>query len=518
MGKSRTLRFRVAVVLAIAFFCEDSAVAAEAEIRITALVGSDGENKQIELRNGDIVRSGTRFRLVVTGSPGQSVFGHFTNHEGLIRPLSKSPILLSGGKAVLPRDDAWYQIERDSDGLVSFYLNFGEGSDAELTASTSLFFIAGNSSAYGISKLPEVRGIQTLKPKPAFFPEQILNAKARATAARTYFAQLDEASLAENSISMIGANDISIFEHAATGIVLVVTEDGFGTGALLSSDGLILTNFHVIAGNEEIGIVFKPEAGLDVELSDVLTAQVEKVDQVADLALLHVQSPPSHARVLKLASIDEAEVGLIVHNIGHPGEKLWTYTNAFISQVQAQYEWPEHVADVIQTGSPVNPANFGGTLVTDDAKIIGINSFRLGDPAYQGTNFAISVSEIESFLEAKQDRYIEGLEPVEPTQVLQPAYVMIDTDENGIDDVAAIDYDSNSILDMYVYNENDDGILDFILVDRNENGTPDGRMVSREVGGFGVDVWEFDEDENGSIDVIGIDYNQDGEIDRYRET
>ena len=518
MGKAHTLRLGFATLAALACLCVDSAVATDAEIRIVAQIGgSESGNKQIELRNGDIVRSGTRFRLILAGSPEQSVFGHFTNPEGLIRPLSKSPIPLADGKAILPANDSWYQIDRESDGLVSFDLNFGDGSDPQLTASTSLFFIADSSPAYDIARLPDIRGIQTLKPKPAFLPDQIMNTKARGTAGRIYFAQLNKVDLSDSSPTISGDGTTSSLEQAAPGIVLVVTEDGFGTGALVSEDGLILTNFHVVAGNSEIGVVFKPETGLNIGLSDVVIGKLEKVDQIADLALLRVRNVPFNARALELAAIDEIEIGFTAHNIGHPGNKLWTQTHVFVAQLLAQHEWPEHMADVIGLGSPVSTQKFGGALVTHDAKLIGINSFILGDPQYSANNFAISASEIGRFLEAPGNRYIEGLEPEQPFEVLQPAYVMIDTDDNGVDDVAAIDSDSNGLLDTYIYDQNEDDIMDFILVDRNENGIADGRMVSREVGGFGVDVWEFDEDENGSIDVIGIDYDQDGDIDRYRQ-
>ena len=68
---------------------------------------------------------------------------------------------------------------------------------------------------------------------------------------------------------------------------------------------------------------------------------------------------------------------------------------------------------------------------------------------------------------------LESSAPPSPLIDRWPSFIMIDADENGIDEVAAIDYDGNGILDTHVYDEDEDGEMDFVLVDRDENGTPD---------------------------------------------
>jgi S1-C subfamily serine protease len=56
----------------------------------------------------------------------------------------------------------------------------------------------------------------------------------------------------------------------------------------------------------------------------------------------------------------------------------------------------EHRATVIQTQTPINPGNSGGPLLSDNGRMIGVNSF--GDPKAQGLNFAVSVSDVRAFL------------------------------------------------------------------------------------------------------------------------
>ena len=96
------------------------------------------------------------------------------------------------------------------------------------------------------------------------------------------------------------------------------------------------------------------------------------------------------------------QVGADVHAIGHPAGEAWTYTKGIVSQIRPGYEWQpkasvKHVADVIQTQTPINPGNSGGPLISDDGRLIGVNSFKKDGEAL---NFAVSIGEVEKFLKA----------------------------------------------------------------------------------------------------------------------
>ena len=78
-----------------------------------------------------------------------------------------------------------------------------------------------------------------------------------------------------------------------------MTEDGFGTGSVIGSSSQVLTNWHVVAGSQNVGVVYKPVSeGASPSKADWRRAKVVKIDEVADLALLEIidaktNRPPS---------------------------------------------------------------------------------------------------------------------------------------------------------------------------------------------------------------------------------
>jgi S1-C subfamily serine protease len=202
-----------------------------------------------------------------------------------------------------------------------------------------------------------------------------------------------------------GARNIAIFRDAAPAVVLVVTDDGIGSGSLLDN-GTILTNWHVVDGNRQVNVIFKPTDPLGkLSSQDMMAANVVKVDRTRDLALLQPRSLPARAiKPIRVASGDNLEVGADVHAIGHPTGEAWTYTTGIVSQIRPDYEWsggpkdPKHRATVIQTQTPINPGNSGGPLLEDTGMLVGVNSFSVKDA--QGINFAIAAKDIRSFLTA----------------------------------------------------------------------------------------------------------------------
>ena len=90
-----------------------------------------------------------------------------------------------------------------------------------------------------------------------------------------------------------GVKESQIYKRHARSVVLILTKDSLGTGTLISSDGDIITNYHVVKGFLEVGVVFKPITdGLKIGDADLLRARVIKVDEVADLALIRVDRVP----------------------------------------------------------------------------------------------------------------------------------------------------------------------------------------------------------------------------------
>ncbi len=198
-----------------------------------------------------------------------------------------------------------------------------------------------------------------------------------------------------------GAPDISLFRNNSPAVVLILTTDGLGSGTLLKNN-TILTNRHVVGNEHQVTVVFKPSDPSGKPKNDeVVQADVIKLDSQRDLALLRPASIPSR-RPLDISAEDSIDVGTDVAAIGHPRGETWTFTKGIVSAFRPAFEWSggpndsKHVATVIQTQTPINPGNSGGPLLTEDGKVVGVNSF--GTPGAENLNFAIAAKEIRAFL------------------------------------------------------------------------------------------------------------------------
>lgn len=203
-----------------------------------------------------------------------------------------------------------------------------------------------------------------------------------------------------------GAKEVVLYRNAAPAVVLVVTNESIGTGVIIDRGGHVITNWHVIQNQSDIVVVLKPKDSTDLKKELAFEATVEKVDEIADLALLKINSPPQNLMSLRLASSLNLAVGQDVHAIGHPtGGSVWTYTKGIISQIRTDFTWSasdrDHIATVIQTQTPVNPGNSGGPLLDDSGRVIGINSFRSQG---QGLNYAVASDVVQAFLRRKGSR------------------------------------------------------------------------------------------------------------------
>jgi S1-C subfamily serine protease len=199
-----------------------------------------------------------------------------------------------------------------------------------------------------------------------------------------------------------GAKEASIFREMSPAVVLIVTDDGLGSGSYIGN-GQILTNWHVVKGFKKVGVAFKPDDGRSIDKDDFIIGDVTKRDEIKDLALVKISYAPENLNPIDISESDDFEVGSDVHAIGHPHGYAWSYTKGLISQYRQNHTWEiskssKHQADVIQTQTPINGGNSGGPLLSDDGKIIGVNSYKeQGD----GLNFAVAAPSIRSFLAAK---------------------------------------------------------------------------------------------------------------------
>jgi S1-C subfamily serine protease len=289
-----------------------------------------------------------------------------------------------------------------------------------------------------------------------------------------------------------GAKEAQIYKRFSRSVVLVLTKDGLGTGTLVGASGDIITNFHVIKGAKDVGVIFKPiQEGQKPTKADLVRARIVKVDEVADLALIRVEKVPAGIEPMAIGDKSDVAVGDDVHAIGHPTGEAWTYTRGVVSQIRAAYEWTSdgtdvnHKANVIQTQTPINPGNSGGPLITSTGKLAGVNTFKSKG---EGLNFAIANDEVRRFISTAGDRLASkraaGSQKAaakdgecQATEVYRGnskddsmAIIGYDTDCDGKAEIEMrTPYDIRKPIQLVV-DENKDGKPDTIILDGNRDG------------------------------------------------
>jgi serine protease Do len=140
-------------------------------------------------------------------------------------------------------------------------------------------------------------------------------------------------------------------------------EHALGSGVIVSPDGYILTNNHVLKNANEI----------QVTLSDgrTFTAKVVGTDPRTDIALIRVQA--DNLPALTLADSDKVNVGDVVLAVGYPFGVGQTVSSGIVSG-KNRVTSSDMDEDFIQTDAAINPGNSGGALVDTDGRLIGINT------------------------------------------------------------------------------------------------------------------------------------------------
>jgi len=159
-----------------------------------------------------------------------------------------------------------------------------------------------------------------------------------------------------------------------------------GSGVVYSSDGYIITNYHVI--EDAVG---STNASVKVTLSsgEEYEAQIVGTDETTDLALLKIDA--NGLTAAKFGNSDELSVGEYAIAIGNPlgQEFAGSVTVGYISALNRTITADGRTYNVIQTDAAINPGNSGGALVNSKGEIIGINTVKISDESVEGIGFAI---------------------------------------------------------------------------------------------------------------------------------
>jgi serine protease Do len=160
-------------------------------------------------------------------------------------------------------------------------------------------------------------------------------------------------------------------------------QQGIGSGVIVSKDGYILTNNHVVDGADQVKVALQDGREFD--------AKVIGRDPKSDVAVIKIDAKDLPA--LAMADSDKIEVGDIVLAVGNPFGIGQTVTTGIVSATSRGGAVGLDYEDFIQTDAAINPGNSGGALVDVDGRLIGINTAILSrSGGNQGIGFAIPVN------------------------------------------------------------------------------------------------------------------------------
>jgi len=166
-----------------------------------------------------------------------------------------------------------------------------------------------------------------------------------------------------------------------------------GSGVIVRATGVVVTNYHVINGMQQIKVVLNDRREFD--------ARVVLADERSDIAVLQLEGVSDRLPILNIDDREEQQVGDLVLAIGNPFGVGQTVTNGIISALNRTETGISDSGSFIQTDAAINPGNSGGALVDMDGDLIGINTAifsRSGSSS--GVGFAIPASAVKRVVDS----------------------------------------------------------------------------------------------------------------------
>jgi len=195
-------------------------------------------------------------------------------------------------------------------------------------------------------------------------------------------------------------------------------ERSLGSGVIVSAEGYILTNNHVVDHATEVMVALHDKREFK--------ARVVGTDQRTDIAVLKIDG--SNLPSLTLADSSRVAVGDIVLAIGDPFGVGQTVTQGIVSATGRSGLGIEQVEDFIQTDAPINPGNSGGALVDVEGRLIGINTAIIGNSGgSQGIGFAVPINMVRNDMDqiiahGKVEQAYLGILPQDVTPALAKSF------------------------------------------------------------------------------------------------
>ncbi len=206
-----------------------------------------------------------------------------------------------------------------------------------------------------------------------------------------------------------------IVNKAADAVVEITTEQvstgtfnqqyiqkGAGSGVIISKDGYIITNYHVIEGAAHITVTLRDKT----EYTDV---KVVGTYSNGDIALLKV-TPKKDLASVTFGDSSKIQVGDYAVAIGNPlGQLGGSVTDGIISALDREVTIDNETMNLLQTNAEISPGNSGGGLFNGNGELIGIVNAKSSSDSVEGIGFAIPINDVQDVLsDLKQYGYVKG--------------------------------------------------------------------------------------------------------------
>ncbi len=214
-------------------------------------------------------------------------------------------------------------------------------------------------------------------------------------------------------VTAVGYRQLEESESDEPGVAARQQSDG--SGVIISADGLIVTNAHVVIGAQRVQVTLpephgsgSPRRSAVKPIGRIVRGEVVGIDLETDIALLRIQE--TNLAPLKFADSESVEQGEIVLAFGSPMGLDNTVTMGVVSSAARQLR-PDDPMIYIQTDAPINPGNSGGPLVNAQGFVVGINTLILTQSGgSEGLGFAVPSNLVQNVVEqiVKSGRVIRG--------------------------------------------------------------------------------------------------------------
>ena len=210
----------------------------------------------------------------------------------------------------------------------------------------------------------------------------------------------DSSNSSDNYDTADGMAGEDIYKKVNPSVVSVISTTsegtGSGSGVIMSKDGYIITNNHVVDGAQSVSVQLSDGTSLD--------AKIIGTDEQTDLAVIKV-TPTSDLTAAEFGDSDELEPGEYAYAIGSPGGVRFanTITGGRISAINRDLTVNDRVMTLIQTDASINNGNSGGALINKYGQVVGITSAKLSGNAFgsatvEGMGFAIPINDVKDMV------------------------------------------------------------------------------------------------------------------------